>query len=173
MPITSREAILQNIECRCEERIGFNFDGGRRDDISWAGVNHGFKPKVWIKDNFEYSTDIWGNVWHRIVGLSQGGEIFKPVLESWDALDSLVFPDFSNPAFYQGAREILHLHGIHLVIAAQHRAHELRRLVGERHPVKEELAGLGDGHAIMLRVLHGRGLRLLAENARCAEMVAL
>ena len=39
MPSTPREIILENIECRCGERIGFNFDGGRRNDFAGAGVD--------------------------------------------------------------------------------------------------------------------------------------
>ncbi len=106
MPLIPREVIRQNMEYRCEERIGLNFDRGRRDDFAWTGADHGFQPKVWVEGNIEYSTDLWGNVWHRIVGLSQSGEIFKPVLESWDQLDALTLPDLANPAAYQGAREL-------------------------------------------------------------------
>ncbi len=104
--MTSREIILQNIECRCEARIGLNFDNGRRNDIVGTGANHGFTPKVWVEGRVEYSTDMWGNVWHRFAGMSQGGEVCKPVLESWEPLDSLVLPDLSNPAYYEGAREL-------------------------------------------------------------------
>ena len=43
MALTPREIIIQNIECRCEERIGLNFDRDRRNDFAGAGINHGFK----------------------------------------------------------------------------------------------------------------------------------
>jgi len=105
MAFTSREIIRQNIECTCSERIGLNFDGGRRDDFAWTGADHRIETRKWVEGNVEYSTDIWGNVWHRFVGMSQGGEIFKPVLESWDQLDALALPDLANPAHYQGVRE--------------------------------------------------------------------
>src|SRR5450759_2264611 len=101
MCLTPREIVIQNIEYRCEERIGLNFDRDRRNDFAGAGINHSFKPEIRVEGNVEYSTDQWGNVWHRIVGLSQGGEVFKPVLESWDRLDSLQLPDLDNPAYYQ------------------------------------------------------------------------
>lgn len=106
MALTPREVIRQNIECRCEERIGLSFDRDRRNDMSWTGVNDGFVPKIWTEGEMEYRTDAWGNVWHRIVGMSQGGEIFKPALDTWDKLDSLVLPDLANPACYQGARDL-------------------------------------------------------------------
>lgn len=106
MALTPREVVIQNIECRCEERIGLNFDRDRRNDFVGAGIDHGFKPKVWIEGRYEYSTDLWGNTWHRIVGLSQGGEVFKPALESWDQLDRLNLPDLDNPVHYRGARDL-------------------------------------------------------------------
>ncbi len=106
MSLTPRETIAQNMEFRCEGRIGLNFDRCRRDDFAWTGASHGFKPKVWVEGDVEFSTDIWGNTWHRFVGMSQGGEIYKPVLESWDQLDKLALPDLDNPAYYEAAREL-------------------------------------------------------------------
>ena len=107
MPLTSREIILQNIECRCAERIGLSFSDGRRNDLASAGIKHPFTARVWVDGHVEYSTDVWGNVWHRLVGLSKGGEVFKPALESWDRLEALVLPDLDNPAYYQGARDLV------------------------------------------------------------------
>ena len=106
MSLTPREIIIENIECRCDERIGFGFSGGRRNDFVGAGISHGFQPIVWVEGTVEYSTDLWGTVWRRSVGMSQGGEVFKPALESWDQLDSLHFPDLDNPAYFQGARDL-------------------------------------------------------------------
>jgi len=105
--MTPREIIIQNIECRCEERIGMNFDRDRRNDFAGVGINHGFQPKVWVENGVEFGTDEWGNLWHRMVGMSQGGEVFKPVLESWEQLDNLKLPDLDNPAYYQGARDLV------------------------------------------------------------------
>lgn len=106
MTLTSREIIRQNIEFRCEERIGLDFDRERRTDFAGAGIGYEFQPEVWVEGSVEYSTDMWGNVWHRLVGLSQGGEIFKPALESWEQLENLQMPDLDNPAYYQGARDL-------------------------------------------------------------------
>lgn len=106
MSLTPREIVIQNIEYRCAERIGLNFDRERRNDFAGAGIAHSFTPKVWVEGNVEYSNDLWGNVWHRIVGMSQGGEVFKPILESWEQLDGLKLPDLDNPAYYQGARDL-------------------------------------------------------------------
>lgn len=104
--MTPREIILANIGFECDDRIGFHFDGGRRNDFVGAGCRHQIATKTWVDGEFEYSTDIWGNVWFRVVGLSKGGEIFKPVLEDWADLDNLVLPDLDNPAYYAAAREL-------------------------------------------------------------------
>ena len=42
----------------------------------------------------------------RIVGLSQGGEVFEPIIKDWADLDNLELPDLDNPAYYEGAREL-------------------------------------------------------------------
>lgn len=106
--MTPREIILANIEFNCDERIGFNFviESDRRNDFTGAGIAHGIKTEKWEDEKFEYSTDIWGNTWHRIKHLSAGGEVFKPILEDWADLDNLTFPDLDNPDYYQGARDL-------------------------------------------------------------------
>ena len=106
MPLNPREIIIRNIECRCDERIGLNFDGGRRNDFAGAGIQHGIERSVWTEGDVEYSTDLWGNVWHRKLGMSQGGEVCRPVLQEWAQLDTLALPDLDNPACYEGAREL-------------------------------------------------------------------
>ncbi len=107
MSLTPRDIIKQNIECQCKDRIGLGFSGGRRNDFAGAGVAHGIECPTWVEGDVEYHTDIWGNTWHRLVGLSQGGEVFKPILETWDQLDVLQLPDLDNPDYYQGARDLV------------------------------------------------------------------
>lgn len=104
--MTPREIILANIECRCDDRIGLHFSGGRANDFAGAGCAHAIPTERWVEGDTEYSTDIWGNTWFRFVHLSKGGEIFKPVLEDWSALDTLELPDLGNPAYYERAREL-------------------------------------------------------------------
>ncbi len=107
MSLTPREVIIENIEYRADHRIGLSFDCNRRNDFSGAGLNYAFQPEVWIKDGFEFSTDMWGNTWYRIVGLSKSGEIFKPALESWDQLDGLELPTLDDPERYEHVREFV------------------------------------------------------------------
>ena len=104
--MTPRDIVKQNIECRCQERTGFAFGGGRRNDFTGAGCQHGIKTECWEEGDIEYTTDIWGNTWHRLKELSKGGEISRAVLEDWRDLDSLELPDLDNPAYYKAAREL-------------------------------------------------------------------
>ncbi|NQU44436.1 hypothetical protein HQ520_14190 [bacterium] len=101
-----RDVILQNIECRCEERIGLCFGNGRFNDMAGVGVQHNLEIKKWQEGDVEYSTDVWGNVWHRISNFSSGGEIFQPALDDWAKLDGYVLPDLDNPAYYEAARRL-------------------------------------------------------------------
>jgi uroporphyrinogen decarboxylase len=104
--MTPRDIILSNIECRCADRIGMNFDGDRLNDFAGVGIGHSIPTRTWVEGDVEYSTDIWGNTWFRLAAFSKGGEIFKPVLEDWAALDDLQLPDLDNPAYYQAARDL-------------------------------------------------------------------
>ena len=104
---TSRDVIIANIECRADDRIGLNFSGPNRiNDFDGAGCEHGLEIKRWEEGTFEYHTDIWGNTWYRVKGMSQAGEVFRPVLEDWAALEQLELPDLDNPAYYEGARRL-------------------------------------------------------------------
>ncbi len=106
--MTPREIILANIEFACDDRIGLNFTGGenRINDFTGAGCNHDLETKRWEEGDFEFSTDIWGNTWHRIASMSAGGEVFKAVLEDWRDLDNLELPDLDNPDYFAGARKL-------------------------------------------------------------------
>ena len=107
--MTPREAVIANIEFRAEgARIAFNFTGveGRRNDFTGAGCAHGIQIEEWQEDGFDYYTDIWGNTWYRVTGLSKGGEVHKAVLERWEDLDRLGLPDLDNPTYYEGARQL-------------------------------------------------------------------
>ena len=103
-----REIIIRNIECACDDRIGFNFTNGenRLNDFTGAGCDHNIEIQRWEEGDYEYYADIWGNVWHRIKGRSQGGEVYKSVLEEWSDLDDLELPDLDNPAHYERARTL-------------------------------------------------------------------
>ena len=105
--MTPRQAIRANIEYRATGRIGFNFTGeDRRNDFTGAGYEYPGQIRRWEDGGFDYYTDIWGNTWYRVKGLSQGGEVFKAVLEDWRDLDRLELPDLDNPAYYEGVRRL-------------------------------------------------------------------
>lgn len=106
--MNSKNIIIQNIECRAEERIGFNFTKtpGRKNDFTGAGCEHQIETQRWVEGNVEYFSDIWGNVWHRILGLSQGGEVYQPIIQDWKDLDQLELPDLDNPDYFVNARKL-------------------------------------------------------------------
>ena len=106
--MTPREIIIGNIECSDPDRIGFNFTGveGWRSDFTGASCNHGIEVESWEEGEFEYYTDIWGNIWYRIKMLSKAGEVYRPVIEEWSDLDGLELPDLDNPAHFEGARQL-------------------------------------------------------------------
>jgi len=105
--MTSREIVAANLENESPPRPGFCFSGGRQNDFAIAGISvpENVSQQRWVEGGTEYYTDSWGNIWHRLVGKSAKGEVHKPVLASWDRLESLCVPDFDNPSLYQAAEE--------------------------------------------------------------------
>lgn len=105
--MTPREVIKHNLRCSGAERIGFGFGGGRRNDFHGAGLGPPptWKQRKWVEGNREFHDDEWGNVWHRIVGMSAGGEIYKPVLDDWAKLKDYQLPDLADPARFKPTAE--------------------------------------------------------------------
>ncbi len=106
--MTPRQVITANIEGARPPRIGYAFGGNpaRQNDLAWAGCDHGIATRRWETGDFEFYTDIWGNEWFRVKGLSQGGEIHRPLIADWAALDQLELPDLANPAHFASARQL-------------------------------------------------------------------
>ncbi len=104
--MTSREIIKRNLSSGGASRFGMNFSGERHDDIAWSapGASAIWTKKTWVEGETEFYTDEWGNVWHRLVGMSAGGEIFKPALQDWDQLKDWRLPDFDEPLRYASVR---------------------------------------------------------------------
>jgi len=105
--MTSREIIRRNLSGDAPARFGMSFDSGRQNDFisSGLGPSSTWKGKVWTEGDMEYRTDEWGNTWHRLVGMSAGGEIFKPAIQDWGQLGDWQLPDFDAPERYAQARE--------------------------------------------------------------------
>ena len=89
--MTPREIILANLDREEPERPGLTFSGDRINDIVSCGLGPSltFKEKRWVEGEFEYHTDEWGNVWYRIVGASQGGEVFEPAIKDWQPVEEV------------------------------------------------------------------------------------
>jgi len=107
--MTPREIILANLGQGEPERPGLTFSGDRINDTLCCGLgpSETFKGRRWTEGNVEYSDDEWGNIWHRLVDRSAGGEIFQPAIKDWSQLKSLRLPDYDNPSRYKHMREAL------------------------------------------------------------------
>lgn len=97
--ITNREIVLANLVRRDPPRPGMCFGGGRMNDfvVFWAAAEGFFRPKVWQDGQQEFYTDEWGNVWSRMVGGCEKGEIHQAALEDWSQLDTLAWPEGDSP----------------------------------------------------------------------------
>jgi len=96
--MNSKEIILANINHDDPPRPGLDFDRGRINDFLFADLKpHNYQQKRWVEGNREYYDDEWGNTWHRMVGGSEKGEIYKPFIQDWRDLDRLPIPDYSHP----------------------------------------------------------------------------
>ncbi len=105
--MTPRDVVRRNLNGASPDRIGVNFSGGRMNDMAGAGLGPvaGWEPRRWTEGQIEYYDDVWGNVWHRLVGMSRGGEIHSPALDDWSKLDGCKMPDLANPDRFRPARE--------------------------------------------------------------------
>jgi uroporphyrinogen decarboxylase len=106
--MTPREIIKGNLDRSGPERVGMHFDRGRMDDL--CGASHTtsalWQERRWVEGNVEYTDDVWGNVWHRLVHMSRGGEICKPAIDDWSKLDSYELPPLDRPDLYEEARAV-------------------------------------------------------------------
>ena len=101
--MNARQIILANLNHEDAPRCGMNFDGGRANDMLIVPMDRPADEQVrrWVEGNKEYYTDEWGNVWVRMVGGCEKGEIHEPFLTSWDKLDQIQMPDYSDPTRYR------------------------------------------------------------------------
>lgn len=106
--MTSREIIKRNLSSGGASRFGMSFSAGRLNDFTGRGLAPSaiWTKKTWTEGDTEFYTDEWGNTWHRLVGMSAGGEIFKPAIQDWSQLKDWRAPDMDNPARYLQAREV-------------------------------------------------------------------
>jgi hypothetical protein len=105
--MTPREIIYANLRHEDPDRPGLTFSGNRINDMIGCGLgpSETYKPKRWVEGNMEYYDDEWGNIWFRIMGLSKGGEIYKPAIMDWKNLDDLKLPDYDNPKRFERVKE--------------------------------------------------------------------
>jgi hypothetical protein len=107
MGMTPREVIRRNLAFEHPDRIGLAFSGGRANDFCGAGIGPSatWRERRWVEGRMEFYDDEWGNLWWRLADMGKGGEIYRPALESWDALKDYRLPDLANPARFEPARQ--------------------------------------------------------------------
>lgn len=106
--MTSREIIQRVLAHDHPPRIGMAFgeyEGQPRlNDLASLGpaADPNSRATAWQDDNQggETMTDEWGCVWRRLQGRSQGGEVLRPAIQTWDDLDTYVPPTYGDPARY-------------------------------------------------------------------------
>jgi len=107
-----REVIKRHMGFSGPDRIGMNFEGvlnHEQDSMcDFHSINvtpKGWTKKTWEDEKFDYYDDPWGNVWHRIKGFSQGGEIYKPAIQEWDDLRTYKVPDFTGGPCFEAIKQ--------------------------------------------------------------------
>ena len=103
-----RDIIHRNMTFSDAPRIGMFFDRNRMTDMLCIpiGPSTSWHKRIWVEGKFEYYDDAWGNVWHRMCGMSAGGEIFKPALECWEDINNYCLPDFDEEQRYADAKKV-------------------------------------------------------------------
>ncbi|MDD2485565.1 MAG: uroporphyrinogen decarboxylase family protein [bacterium] len=106
--VIPREIIKRNLMMSNPPRIGFDFDRGRRNDFIGVGISASasWQPRRWQEGTIEYYDDEWGNIWHRIIGKSQKGEIYEPALSDWADLETYKLPNLAAPERFLEAKQI-------------------------------------------------------------------
>lgn len=102
-----RDIVLANLEHKPSPRPAFNFTTSNRiNDFIGCGIQPPLTTKRWVEGRVEFYTDVYGNVWHRMVDGCVKGEIYKHVLQTWDDLNKVSLPDYSNKELYVDMKEL-------------------------------------------------------------------
>ena len=101
MPMTPREVVRRTIRFEGADRIPYALPPKYGSDFAGVGMNPSpdARPKSGI--------DEWGCVWENI-GVSNLGEVKRPMLTGWADWDTLTIPDIRDPKRWEsldGARE--------------------------------------------------------------------
>ncbi|MFA5858493.1 MAG: uroporphyrinogen decarboxylase family protein [Elusimicrobiota bacterium] len=107
MAMTPRDVIKGNLNFTKPDRIGLAFDRKRLSDFCGAGIDTSliWKKRMWVENNKQFYDDAWGNLWYRIEGMSSGGEVHTPVLDTWDKLATYKLPELDKPELYVKTKE--------------------------------------------------------------------
>ena len=103
MSMTSYEVVRRAIEFDGPDRLPLRFD-------MMPEIND-VRPVLWKEigtgdRNLLRTVDEWGCTWER-VGMENMGQVKEHPLADWRALDDYTWPDFSDPALYDGMEDYL------------------------------------------------------------------
>jgi len=101
--VNSREIVRRTLEFEYPDRVAHSF---LPSDLIGAGPEIPNPDGEWrkINDREWRRTDEWGNVWGRVDETSKG-EIVEGALDNLDKVETFPLPDFSNPEYYDNARQ--------------------------------------------------------------------
>ena len=97
--MTSREIVKAMIEFRNPPRLPGNFPEPFENDIIWTGISPDPDPLANLDLSQKSWDDAWGCHWERL-GNTQLGEVKNHVLDSWEKMDSLQYPDVVSDYCY-------------------------------------------------------------------------
>jgi uroporphyrinogen decarboxylase len=88
--MTSKEVVIKTIKFQNPDRFAFDLPEPYPNDFAWVGM----KPSP--DERPPNGPDEWGSIWENI-GISDLGEVKKPVLMDWNDLKKLKIPDIKDP----------------------------------------------------------------------------
>jgi len=105
--MTGRDIIRRVIRFDRPERIGLALPDPYPNDLVGAGPalppEERGVPWHEVGAGRWEMVDEWGNTWGRLEGISKG-EVIRPALPDWAALDRLRWPAYDDPGVYRAAR---------------------------------------------------------------------
>jgi uroporphyrinogen decarboxylase len=127
----SREIVNNTIEFKFPERVARSFTPS---DFVWGSPEISIPDGNWVRVGGEAweRKDEWGNTWRRLDPTSKG-EVARGAIDDLSLADSYLMPDFSNPQFYQSAKNTFAAFPDHYHIGSIHGltfsiARKLRRM---------------------------------------------
>ena len=106
--MNSREIVIRTLEFQSPDRIAMGLPEPYPNDFCWgaAAADPACPGTEWElqPDGSWLMLDEWGNTWKRLESISKG-EVSKGALQTWEAMKTHTWPDYSLAARYEPARK--------------------------------------------------------------------